>query len=323
MRGLRVDKVVSDADRLSMRQEGSSVPARLKRWWKALPRRVRTYGPEVMGWAAVIGIFLWEARNATLGFQQMWRPGILWAAVGGISASFGCVFLVRTMMESFRAMGEDEKHKEGHFALALLKGGLAAGTFCVVLFGVWSNLAADNIRRGSHQIEAQADRGEVLKNIRAIEGDIRALPPTIEVGLEADKQRLANVESIGRQWDLPKLDSAPGGDCDADLKPTQRSLCNQATDLRADIKTAEEAIKLRAELELKLEVERAKLVDEVEGEGVEHLQEMASMFGDESQWKAVGNIATLIASAILGLVAAFLADMMMERRQQKQQPKEA
>lgn len=293
------------------------MPARLSRWWKALPRRVRTYGPDILGWAAVIGIFSWEARNSTLGFQQMWRPGIEWAAVGGIATAFACVFLVRTMMESFRAMGEDEKGKEGHFALALLKGGLAAGTFCVLLFGVWSNLAADNIRRGNHQIEAQADRGEVLKNIRAIEGDIRSLPPTIEVGLEADIERLANVENIGRQWDLNKLDSSPGGDCDADLKPMQRSLCNQATDLRADIKTAKDAIKLRAELVLKLDAERAKLVDEVEGEGVEHLQEMASLFGDETQWKAVGNIATLIASAILGLVAAFLADMMMERRQTK------
>jgi hypothetical protein len=293
-----MDRLLSDAERMSLRQEGNSVGHRLRRWVKALPRRVRTYGPEVMGWSAVIGVFIWEARNATLGFEQMWKPG-----------------LARVMMEHFRAMGTNEKGREGHFAMAMLTGILAIGTALVVLFGVWSNLAADNIRRGNHQIESADERTSIIKNIRSLEGDLRALPETIDIGLEADRISLAKVENIGRQWELPKLDSNPGGDCDADLKPYPRSLCNQADDLRADIKAAEAAIAKRTDIQTKLDAERAKIVDQVDSEGVEHLQEMAALFGDEGQWKLVGSIATLLVSAILLLVAAFLADLMLERRQ--------
>jgi hypothetical protein len=296
---------------------GNTVGQRLTRWFRALPRRVREYGPEVIGWAAVIGVFVWEARNSTLGFEQMWRPGLLWAAIGGICTSLAAIFIVRLMMERFRAMGTEEKGAEGNFALAMLYGLLAAGAALVVLFGVWSNLAADSVRRGNHEIESAGERSEIIKGIRSLQGDLRALPETIDIGLEADRESLRKVENIGRQWELPKLDNNPGGDCDADLKPYPRSLCNQAADLRSDIDTAEKAIVKRAEIQAKLETEQAKLVDQVDSEGVEHLQEMAALFGDESQWKMVGSIATLICSAILLIIAAFLTDVMLERRQHR------
>lgn len=311
------DRLVSEGERMSGRMEGNSFRAKTMRWLKALPRRVRMYGPEVIGWGAVIGVFVWEARNSTLGFEQMWKPGLWWAALGGISTSLAAIFIVRLMMERFRAMGTDEKGREGNFALAMLYGVLAAAASLVVLFGVWSNLAADNIRRGNHEIETADERTSIIKNIRTLEGDLRSLPETIDIGLESDRESLRKVENIGRQWDLPKLSNDAGGDCDADLKPYPRSLCNQAADLRSDITAAEKAIAKRGEIETKLSEERAKLVDKVDSEGVEHLQEMASLMGDEGQWKMVGSVATLICSAILLIIAAFLADVMLERRQHR------
>jgi len=288
------------------RNEYRTFGQKWRRWWGALPRRVRTYGTDVIGWAAVLGVFIWESRNATLGFQQLWHPGLPLAALGGVGTSLAAIFLTRLMMESFRA---------GHFYKGCLNAALALGAACVVLLGVWSNLAADSIRRGAHQIEATGDRDAIIKQIRSLEGDLRALPETIDIGLEADRESLRKVENIGRQWDLPKLDNNPGGDCDADLKIYPRSLCNQAADLRSDISTAEKAIAKRAEIQARLDAEREKIVDQVDSEGVEHLQEMAALMGDETKWKFWGSIATLIASAILLFIAAFVNDTMMERRQ--------
>lgn len=316
-----MNRPVSEGDRLSMRNEGTTLGQKWRRWWRELPRRVRSYGPDVCGWAAGLGVFAWEARNATLGFEQLWRPGIIWAGIGAIAVAFAVVFLVHIACEdvgdSFKKEVKAEGKAEVKFWSGVGKMVLGVAAFLVLLFGIWSNLAADSIRRGNHQIETSDERTAILKNIRSLEGQVRALPLTLDTGLEADREALQNVLNIGRQWDLPKLDTSPGGDCDQDLKPYPRSLCNQATDLRSDISAAEKAIATRDALNLLLEQERAKLVDEVDSDGVEHLQEMAAMMGEGTEWKMLSNIFTLLASAILGALGAFILHIMIERGQNR------
>jgi hypothetical protein len=293
---------------------------RMKRWFDALPRRVRAHGINVAGWSAFIAFFIWESRNTTLGFEQLWSPGIFLAIMAGVGVNFACVFLVRLMMESFRAAVADAKSAVLHIFIGILKACLALGMFGVALIGVWSSLAADTVRREVHSVEVTDDREAIRKNIRALEAEVRALPPTLELGLEADREALRNVENIGRQWDLPKLDASAGGDCDRDLKPYPRSLCNQAAELRADIATAEAAVKTRTAIEKKLEAEKKSLADLIEGdktEGVEHLQEMSNLLDNGMDPRTIGSLITLIVSGILMLITAFLGDIMLERRQNK------
>jgi len=307
---------VNDGDRLSARFESLTMGQKIKRWWEDLPRRVREHGPDVMGWGSVLGIFIWEATNATLGFEQLWHRGFILSMIGAVGVQVVFIWLFREMMEAFR-----HKDKNGESDPQIAKG--AFGIFLVVisgavlLMGVWSQLAADTIRRGEHQIETKDERAAIIKNIRTLEGDLRSLPETIDIGRDGDMESLRKVENIGRQWDLPKLDNNPGGDCDGDLKPYPRSLCNQAADLRADILAANTAIAKRVEITAKLDAERAKIVDRVDSEGVEHLEQMAGLFGDKDQWELVGSLLTLFASAALLIVAAYANDRMMERRERQ------
>lgn len=311
---MTLERVVSEGERLAVRNEARTLKQKWVRWWKNLPRRARMYGPEVIGWAGVLGVSAWEIRNATLGFQQLWHPGWLWAIIGAVGACFSTIFFTRVAMESFRKMAED-KGREAAFIMGLLYAVMAVGCAAVVLLGVWSNLAADNVRRGNAQIETQGDRTAVISDIRAKEAELRALPETIDLSLQADEATLTNLLTVGKQWGVPNLDSSPGGDCDKDLKWYPRSLCNQAVDLRSSISVAKTAIEKREKIKGELDALRAQVVDDVDSEGVEHLQEMAALFGDETQWKMAGNIATLIASLILLTISAVLADTMLERRQ--------
>jgi len=305
--------------RSDARNQSRTFSQRLKRWFENLPRRVRNHGVDIAGSAAFAAFFVWESRNTTLGFEQLWAPGILLAIIAGVGVNFACVFLVRIMMESFRAAAEPgATNQMGHIFFGVLKACLALGMLGVALIGVWSSLAADTVRREVHSVEVTDDREAIRKNIRALEAELRALPPTLEMGLAGDLEALRNIQNIARQYQLPNLDTNPGGDCDADLKPYPRSLCNQATELRADISLAENAVKTRAALEAKLAEEKNLLITTLEGDkakGVEHLDEMAKLMNNGMDATTVGSWITLLVSGILMVITAFLGDILLERRQ--------
>ncbi len=307
MGGLSMD----DAERLSARNEGRTLGQKLRRWFDALPSRTRKYGQTVLSSAAVFAVYSWETRNGTLGFEQEFRAGIGWSLVAAMGCSLTSLLSWRWAMESFRDIPKDpQKIFAGGMALII-----AILSTAALLFGVWSSFASEGVRRLNASTEVSDQRKAIQKDITSLENEARGIPQSVEVGLDADRLALQNTETLGRQWDLPKLDSSAGGDCDADLKPFQRTLCIKAADLRADIKTAENMIALRASLLAQASAKKDELLALNPVEGSEQYQQVSEMSGGKlnaEQAQAFGKLGLSIAFL---LMAMYLFDKTWERLQ--------
>lgn len=304
---------LTDGERQDARDDARTTGQKWRRWWMRAPERVRRYGMSAFGCAVVAAVYAWEARNATLGFVQEFDPGLFWAIVGAMGASGASLLCWRWAMESFRAVPKSPD-KIFPAVLALIMALLATA---ILLYGVWSNFAADGVRRDIHADEHKVERESLAKDMRALEGDIRSLPSTIEIGLEADRESLRKVQNLGRQWELPKLDNNAGGDCDTDLKPYPRSLCNQAADLRGDIATAEASITQRASLQKQLDEKRVKLDKIGPVQGTEEYDVLAQAMKQEGNKHVIQGIAKAILSLAFLLLAMFLFDRVLEGRGKK------
>jgi len=293
----------SEADRANDRYESRTVWQKVKRWCNALPRRVRTYGPDVLGTVGVIGVMAWEWRNAALGFDQLFRPGIWWASIVGAAVCMTSLWFHRVAMEAGRA---------NKFYQALTFGVLAFATACVVWVGVWSNLAADSLNAGEHKIEQRAERETLLTQVRVLERRLLTMPEPI--GLEADRIALESLLITGKQWGLGKLEAA---DCDKTLDATRRAMCVDAGELRGDVATSEAMVAAKQQVQDDLNKANGKLATFVESSGAEHFEEMAGMFGHREQWKLVSNFVILAISIILYVAACFGNDYLAERRERK------
>lgn len=297
---------LTEAERLDDRNQHRTMGQKLKRFFMALPRRIRTYGPDVLGTAGVVGVVIWEWRNATLGFNQLFHPGLLLAIIAGGGACLMAMWFTRLAMEAFRA---------NKTFVGCLYAVLGLMTACVVWVGVWSNLAADSIRRGESKIELRDTRKDAVKDLRALQATLRGMDePT---GLESDKISLEKTENIGRQWGMKSLSNAAGGDCDADLDNYRRGLCSKASDLRAQIKAEQAVMDERAKIEDQIAAKQELLNVEVESTGAEHFEEMASMFGNKDDWKGWSNFVIMLISVVLLIGAAFGGDILAERRERK------
>lgn len=303
-------EVAQDGQRMDMRQRERTMTQKARRFIAALPDRVRRHGIKVLSFAAWAAVFGWESRNGANGFQQEFNPGIGWAIVGalGLSATSNLSWFWAMRDMRLIAKSPDKVFSAlGSFVVSMLA---TAG----LLYGVWSNFAADGIRRGDESEDQKARRGSIVKDMRSLEADLRLLPQTIDLGLAADRESLKKVQNIARQWDLPKLDNNPGGDCDADLKTYPRSLCNQAADLRSDIANAESSIAKRDVINAAWAKKDAELktMDAAKVRGVEQYDQISETTG----WNR--NLIQSIVKLALSFVFLLLGMYLFERTFQGQ-----
>lgn len=298
------DKFFQDASMSNTRNEANTMGGRLMRWIRQLPRRVRTYGPDVVGTAGVIGVVAWEWRNASLGFEQLFQPGIVWSVLAGIAVCLLALFFHRTGMEEFR------KSKIWTGTLMMV---LAVLTSCVVWVGVWSNLAADSLNMGEKKIEERAERAQLVARIQRLERSIDLMADPI--GIDTDREALKYKLNVAKQWDMPDLD--PDGACSADLDYNRRAMCDEAAQIREEISLGEDMIKAKEKKREELNGLREELLGFKEHSGAEHFEEMAAIISKREDWKIISNLVILAISIILFVAAAFGNDYLAEKRERK------
>lgn len=277
--------------------------ARLTRWFKALPERMRQNLPVTIMVGAWLGIFTWEVVNTTEGFRRAF-PDRDWLQIAfvGFACPLGFMIAFRVMMESFR---------DGKTALGIGFTGVTLIAFILTGFFTFSNFVGETQVTGMAAREVNEDRQALRDTIRRMDRELTSMPEPLS--LEADKELLASRIAEAAGWGMADLN--PDGACKADLKNRQRFLCNDAAAIRDDIIRGEAMAEAKA---AKL-VEIAKKEDELASlqiaEAGAQYNAMAQMTGGKISAEFLSSWALLIASIGFLIIDAVFGDYLLERRE--------
>lgn len=302
--------------------------ARTRRWFAALPDRLRKYLPVAILIGVWFGVLLWEMANTIDGFARIWPERGWLVFVIGIACPLGFMIAYRFAAEKFRA--KELWPAVGFSAVAGLM-------FVVVLFGTFSNFVAETQIAGQEAREINQKRQDMLDTIRRLDRELQSMP--VPTSLEGDRELLkARVaEAIG--WDMANLDvekpadwdedvhgEYPGAACVGDLQPRPRFLCNDAAAIRGDILTAEGMIAAKEAKRLEIEAKEAELEEIKIAEAGAQYDAMAGMLApgsalDEDRRRLADFLSSwaLLFIALIFLVSdAIFGDYLLERRERKE-----
>jgi len=298
--------------------------ARTRRWFSALPDRLRKYLPVAILVGVWAGVLIWEMANTIDGFARIWPERGVLVVVIGIVCPLGFMIAWRFAAEGFRAK---------QFMPALGFSVVSSLLFLVVLFGTFSNFVAETQVAGREAREINDDRQILRDAIRRLDRELVSMPEP--VSLEADQALLEARLAEAEGWAMPNLDAVapaeadkdyPGPACAADLKPRPRFLCNEAAAIRDDIvrkqamKDAKEA--KRTEIEAK-EQELAALQIAEAGAQYDAMAGMLApgeLAAEDRQRLAdfLSSWALLIIALIFLITDAIFGDYLLERRERKE-----
>lgn len=277
--------------------------AQMKRWWAALPERMRNNAPVTIMAGSWFGIFTWEVVNTFLGAERAF-PDRHWIQIMliGIACPLAFMIAYRVMMEAFRA--NNTAVGIGFTAVTLI-------AFVLTGFFTFSNFVGETQITGMAAREVNQDRQDLRDTIRRMDREMTSMPEPLS--LEADKELLGSRLAEAAGWGMGDLN--PDGACKADLKNRQRFLCNDAAAIRDDIIRGEamkeaKAAKL-AEIALK-EAELDKL--QIDEAGAQY-NAMAQMTGGKVSAEFLSSWALLIASIGFLIIDAVFGDYLLERRE--------
>lgn len=298
--------------------------ARLKRWFAALPDRLRKYLPVAILIGVWCGVLIWEMANTIDGFARIWPERGFLVVIIGIACPLGFMIAYRMAAEGFRAK---------QLPAALGFSVVSSLLFVVVLFGTFSNFVAETQVAGREAREINDDRQVLRDAIRRLDRELTSMPEP--VSLEADKALLEARLAEAEGWQMANLDAvapepAPegyaGAACKADLKARPRFLCNEAAAIRDDIIRGEAMKTAKAAKLIEIEAREKELASLQLAEAGAQYDAMAGMLAPgelasedrERLADFLSSWALLFIALIFLISDAIFGDYLLERRERKE-----
>ena len=314
-----LDKVAAD------RQVQKSLGARWRRFTKAsvtfiksIPRLLRSNAMIALAVGSVFGIFAWEIWNSTLGFNRLFpsRAGFTWIAAGGSTLAY--IWFHRRAMEFFRDWASGlERVVFG--ALNLLLALLALG---VSMFGTFSNIVADALDNGYQSIDAEAQRNVIRDVIAKLDREYYNM--YVPTNGDSLKEDLAARLSEAEGWGMKNLDNimlqgetkeTTTAECVRDVKPRQRFLCNEASEIRSKLKEIDEAQAAKDAKKIEIDAKQKELDNIKDTEKARHFQAMSQMTGGKVSWDEFATWGLFALTFAMCLFGGVLADYVLEARE--------
>lgn len=290
--------------------------ARLKRWFAALPDRLRRNAPITAIIGGSIGLWIWETANTYFGFSRWWPERGLFVLVAALGTNALLTISWRNTAEKIRA------NKVG---ASIWNGVLTALLAVVVILGLFSNFVAETAVGTQEARELNAQRDQLRGQVARVEREILSIPIPMTMGSDQEllKERLA--EAAG--WGMANLDAAApdplpdgyvGPACFGDLKARPRFLCNEAVAIRDSLRKGQEMIDMKKAKELELVGMREQLDKmQIAERGIQY-ERMADMTGGVISAETISDWLLLLVSIVLLLVNCHFIDQLLERRERKE-----
>lgn len=265
--------------------------------WRNTPGAMRSL-MLFIGWSVSLGflctITAWELNNSGKGWLLIFEDWGLFAWFGGVAVAGWCLWAHRQnkeharAAEEFKLAGDTVQHKKSD---ARARKWFVSTMLCgvITLFGVFSNLVSGAAMNADHAIEVEQDRAAERNNVSRLKRELANLPKPS--GVQFTRETLASYLAEATGWELANLDAEkpptwddatqgayPGPACNANLTRTrQRDLCKLASDIRAELKEAEEMQLAVDAKQVEIDKSEARVVALAPVSGAKHYQRMAEL----------------------------------------------